>query len=832
MEVAAVHRRTDRMLYKRVSSLILALFLVSANIASPVLATTLPQKREDKKDSSSVASRPDLKERLAAIEKAIDEKRDALGIPGLSLVIVKDDKVIYKKGLGFKDAERKLGVTPATLFAIGSCTKAFTAMAAVMSADEGKLSLDDSPKKYLPYFKLQDPEADQNVTIRDLLCHRTGLDNTDIAWYTGVLNREGVIKVAGNAKPTAKFREKFQYQNVMFSAAGEVVARAQNSTWEQIIANRFFKPLGMKASNTSAKQMLKSSDFAIGYKLADKKSEPLALRDLTNIAPAGAINSNANDMGQWLRLMLGGGVFEGKRLVSEKGFNELLTKQISIGGSLSGYALGWGTGEWRGHRLALHSGGIDGFNSLVVLAPDDSLGFVLLTNVTSSPILGAAREIVLSNLITVPEPEASTSGKTPSVDPKTETGKYKFAAAGLNIEIVFRDGNLVAIVPGQPDYPLINVGGRRYKLGAPAPDGFYMTFRPVKEKESETEMYLEQPQGNFVLPKLSADAETDAAPTLATYSGNYEELPGKYQKNNQSIEVKSKEGNLILVVPGQPPYTLVEKEKDQFGAAELPDSYGLNVKRGEDGKITAISLKQPQGEFEFTRMNEPAGESGSLSVEELMARVIEASGGEANIRKHKTMMVTGDLIFENQGLTGHVINMSRAPASIASMMTFIGLGKEIGTVHEHFDGAKGGSETSFSPPEVYGDKLASEARITADFYQPLGWKELFESVTIKQMSKVGDEDVYVVVKKPKEGTPVTDYISAKTFLVLKRDMVKTTGDGAIPVTESYSDYRSVDGVMVPFEIHTSQPGFGSVIAQVKDVKFDVEISDAEFEAKN
>ena len=119
-------------------------------------------------------------------------------------------------------------------------------MLAVMSADEGKLSLDDSPKKFLPYFTLRDEDAAAKITLRDLLSHRSGLNRTDLAMVTGVLNREELIKVAGMAKPTAKLGEKFQYQNVMYTAAGEAVAKAQNSTWDNLIANEIFKPLGMK----------------------------------------------------------------------------------------------------------------------------------------------------------------------------------------------------------------------------------------------------------------------------------------------------------------------------------------------------------------------------------------------------------------------------------------------------------------------------------------------------------------------------------------------------------------------------------------------------------
>jgi CubicO group peptidase (beta-lactamase class C family) len=291
---------------------------------------------------STTATATDYTSALAAIEKTLEEKRKEFGIPGMSLAIVKDDKVIYLKGLGVKDFERNNPVTPDTRFAIGSATKAFTAMLAVMSADEGKLSLDDSPKKFLPYFTLRDEEAAAKITMRDLLSHRSGLNRTDLAMVTGVLNREELIKVAGLAKPTAKLGEKWQYQNVMYAAAGEAVAKAQNSTWDTLVAKKIFKPLGMNNSDTQPEDMQKSRDFSFGYDYnsTTKVTRRLPQRSIPAAAPAGAINSSAKDMAQWVRLMLGNGVFNGKRLVSEKGFSELTRKQINITGPVD-YGLGW-----------------------------------------------------------------------------------------------------------------------------------------------------------------------------------------------------------------------------------------------------------------------------------------------------------------------------------------------------------------------------------------------------------------------------------------------------------------------------------------------------------
>ena len=279
--------------------------------------------------------------RVAAIEKAVEEQRQQLKVPGLSLVIVKDDQIVLMKGFGLRDVEHSLAVTPDTLFVLGSCTKAFTAMAVVVSQDEGKLSLDDSPKKFLSYFKLVDPEADANVTLRDLLCHRTGLSYEGASiWENRERNREETIKAAMLAKATARFRKKFQYNNVMFTAAGEAMAKVQNSTGEEAISNCIFGPLRMTASSTSAKALQQASDFSFGY-LGGGTHQKVAIPDMPSLAPAGAINSNARDLANWLRLMLGGGVFEGKRLVSERGFKELTSKHIQLVG-------GWvGLSCWR-----------------------------------------------------------------------------------------------------------------------------------------------------------------------------------------------------------------------------------------------------------------------------------------------------------------------------------------------------------------------------------------------------------------------------------------------------------------------------------------------------
>lgn len=778
---------------------------------------------------------PEFAVQLAAVEKAVDAKRQELGIPGVSLAIVKDDKVIYLKGLGLRDIARKKPVTPDTLFAIGSSSKAFTAMSVVMAADDGKLTLGDPPKRFLPYFKLQDPEADAKITVRDLLCHRSGLNRTDIAWYSNALTRDQVIEVASHAKATAKLGEKWQYQNVMFLAAGQIAARAENTTYEKLVTDRIFKPLGMKSANFSVKQMQKSRDYSLGYdyNFETKETRNLPTRDLTVIAPAGAINASAREMAEWVRLMLGGGVYNGKRLVSEQGFAEIVKPQMKVAGKVD-YGLGWFLRDWNGHKVVEHGGNIDGFNAQVALMPDQNLGFVLLTNVSGSPLGDFTMNTVWTSFLGDPNAAAAAAAAADpgaDVDPKTEAGTYAFPEAGFDVTVDYMDGKLSLTVPGQPVYPLENVAGRRYKLGAPAPSGFFATFRPIKDNPSSTEIYLEQPQGNFVLTRKTAVApSTDAAAPGATALG---ELLGNYRATddeNRTVEIANLGGKVSLVVPGQPPYPLVDKAKDVFSLGGLPADFEVTLRRGSDAKVAGFSIKQPNGTFEFVRA---AIAKPEITVDELSAKVIKAAGGEANIRKHTSVVTDVEMDFVHQGIQAKGSNYAKAPAMAASTTTLLALGKPIGTARSYFDGAAGGETVSFAPAETYSGKRLEDAKIESDFYEVLRWKQLYKDVTIKGKQKVDDEECYVVVKIPEKGNPVTDYYSTRTFLLKRRDSIswsETTNTG-FPSTSRFDDYRVIGGVSVPFLVTTNNLANGDIVTKIKRIQMDAAIPDAEFKPK-
>ncbi len=237
----------------------LSLFLVFSFFISAMPQTVSAQTATQSQVSA------DLENHVAKIEEKVEARRKELGIPGMSLAIVKDGKVVLSKGFGYKSFEKKIPVTADTQFAIGSATKAFTALSVLMSQDEGKLSLDEHPNKYLPYFKINDAETNEKIKVRNLLTHSSGLNRTDLGWITGKLTRAETIKVAGEAKPVAKLGEKFLYQNVMYATAGEIVSKVQNMTWENYVAQKILKPLGMMNSNLSIPEMQKTKDFSLGY---------------------------------------------------------------------------------------------------------------------------------------------------------------------------------------------------------------------------------------------------------------------------------------------------------------------------------------------------------------------------------------------------------------------------------------------------------------------------------------------------------------------------------------------------------------------------------------
>ncbi|MFZ1700012.1 MAG: serine hydrolase domain-containing protein [Pyrinomonadaceae bacterium] len=788
------------------------------------IAATLPQVGYSQIGTAATAP-VSYEKAVAEIEAKTEARRKELGIPGMSLVIVKDGQVIYMKGLGYKDFENKIPVTADTQFAIGSATKAFTALSVLMTADEGKLSLDDSPKKLLPYFKMYDPDTDKNITIRDLMCHTSGLNRTDLAMITGKLNRAELIQVVAQAKPTAKLREKFQYQNIMFTAAGELVTQAQKMPWEKFIPARVFKPLGMTNSNMSIAEMEKAKDHSLGYNynFDTKETVKLPYRAIDQVGPAGSINSSARDMAKWITFVMNGGTVDGKRLVSEKSFDEWLKPQMKMNdaGTMN-YGLGWMLQKWNGLDVVQHGGNIDGFNSMVAMIPEKKLGFVLLTNVSASSLGNDLMPIVWSNILDGPKDEAvKLSQKTMQF----MAGKY--GAPQGSVEVKIEGDDLYLVVPGQPQYKLVRTGPRQFKLDG-VPDGFAAKFTP--ETGDATELEMTQPQGNQKLSRIGA--ETKAAATSSD-AGPAKALIGKFSAPGgaATVEIKESDGKVTFNIPGQQPYELTEKSKDTFSMSPLPDSYFLTAKRDEAGKLTAVEVTQPEGKFEF-KVADPDSKP-AITVAELQKKAVDAVGGEANWRKITSRVVEADVDFENQGVQAKAKSWSKAPNRSASQTKLVALGKTIGNVWEYFDGTTGEEAVSFAPTEKFTGKRLDDIRLSNDFYGMLDWTTNYKKVEVTGTPKINGEACYLVSFEPKAGTPFQECYSTTTFLLLARSGVisSSTSSQQVPYRVIYSDYREIDGIKLPYKTVNNNIGNGNIVTTLTSVKHNVPVDDKIFAPK-
>jgi CubicO group peptidase (beta-lactamase class C family) len=352
--------------------------------------------RKETNVKSDVEEKAELLKNIDAyVEKAISDWR----IPGLSIAIVKDDKIIYAKGYGVRETGKPEKVDENTLFPIGSITKSFTAAGVGVLVDEKKMAWDDAVTKYLPEFQLYDQTLTQSVTMRDLLAHRTGLPRAN-GTLLSPYNRAETLRRMRFLKPAAPLRTAFTYNNQMYLAAGMALEKAAQTSWEEFIKQRFFAPLKMTVSNLSIADLRSGNNYAAPHAVIGNKAQVLPFDDKDSIAPAGAVNSNAVEMANWARLFLGNGKFEGKQILSPTAVRIMHGQQtvIPVGGlsqllfpstHLQGYGMGWFVRDYRGRKIVEHGGNVDGMTAQIGLLPEENLGVVILSNLNENPALQA-----------------------------------------------------------------------------------------------------------------------------------------------------------------------------------------------------------------------------------------------------------------------------------------------------------------------------------------------------------------------------------------------------------------------------------------------------------
>jgi CubicO group peptidase (beta-lactamase class C family) len=339
-------------------------------------------------------SAQDLDAKLKEIDEYAAKAGQDWKVPGFAIAIVKDDKVVFAKGYGVRELGKSEAVDKDTLFAIASNSKAFTSAALATLVDEGKLKWNDPVTKYLPWFQLYDPWVTRELTVQDLLSHRSGLATFggDLLWYESNYPRAEIIRRIRFLKPTTSFRSRFGYQNIMFLTAGEIVPTVTGKSWDDYIRERFLVPLGMTRTTTSYKQLLATANIATPHNEVDGKIRVIHYGNVDNAGGAAGINSSVAEMAQWLRLQLGRGTYEGKKFFSAARSREMWTPNTIVSGTseqgekfnptvhFNLYGLGWSLNDYQGRKVVSHGGGLDGMISRVAMMPEENLGLVILSN--------------------------------------------------------------------------------------------------------------------------------------------------------------------------------------------------------------------------------------------------------------------------------------------------------------------------------------------------------------------------------------------------------------------------------------------------------------------
>jgi CubicO group peptidase (beta-lactamase class C family) len=335
-------------------------------------------------------------------------------VPGLAIAIVKDGKVVVQKGYGVKQFDKpESKVDENTLFQIASNSKAFTGTAVAWLNSEKRLSLDEKVSTYLPYFKLYESSSTDLCTVRDLLCHRLGTQTFqgDFLNWGSNLTRKQIVEGLSRTKPVHPFRYKYGYSNAGFITAGEVILATTDTTWDDFLLHRFFKPMGMNRTSTTYAGIVKDNNACLPHTLVDGKLVRMPLTNIDNMGASASINSCVGDMKNWLLLQLNNGQLNGKQIIPADVIAETRKSNIVVNDinsklfkskHFATYTLGWQMNDYNGRRVIEHSGGANGFVTKTELVPEENLGVIVYTNTDANSLYDALCKQVLETYMGMP----------------------------------------------------------------------------------------------------------------------------------------------------------------------------------------------------------------------------------------------------------------------------------------------------------------------------------------------------------------------------------------------------------------------------------------------
>ena len=352
----------------------------------------------------------EIKENLKGLDEEINKIMNDYKAVGVSVAIVKNDKMIYSKGYGYRDLENKLSVTPHTIFGIGSNTKPFTSALIGMLADEKKLSVQEKPSQYLPSLTFSTDRMNNLITVEDLLEHRSGLGSVDGTYiFFPATKRIELMKRLPFLKENGEPKNSWKYSNFGYLMLGTIAEQLSGKSWDDLTKEKILLPLKMNDSNTSIDEMVKQNDYSYPYGLHQNTIEKLLFQKPNNDKPGAGINSSAVDMANWIRLWLNQGNFDNKAIISKEYIQNAMSTKTMIDGNppvdpnqknfLFGHGYGWFTQVFKGHYKVWHDGGVSGFTSNVFLFPAEKFGLVVLTNQHNSDLSSTIANMIAIRML-------------------------------------------------------------------------------------------------------------------------------------------------------------------------------------------------------------------------------------------------------------------------------------------------------------------------------------------------------------------------------------------------------------------------------------------------
>jgi len=756
-----------------------------------------------------------LEQRLDLLVEQLEQQRQTLHVPGMAIAVVKDDEVVLTHGFGAANVETETPVTPETIFAIGSPTKAFTSTLVGMLVDEGKMSWDDPVTKYLPYFQMNVESDDESteVTLRDVLSHRTGFTRMGLLFASGQIPREEVLLDSTKAEPYVPFREKFYYSNVMYMSAGVAAGKAAGTDWDTLIKERIFESLDMDSTTTSVLQAEKDSRLSLGYLWDEDLQvyEYKPMRNVDNIGPAGAINSNVLDMAQWVRLQLGLGEYEGQRLISEENLRETWTSHIEIAEGV-GYGMGWMIREWEGQPVIEHGGNIDGFSAQVAMLPESDIGFVLLTNASVSPLPPQAINLVWDTLL---GEEPADTGTAEDYEPYI--GEY-VANFGQFQDTVFtvlvQNDRLAVDVPGQ----------QVFELKEPDQEGkwYFAISNEIAvsferdESDNVIGMKMYQAGMTFDLPREGFEIAPEIPlDELQKYLGSY-----RSEQLGITVEVLVRNNRLAIDVPGQMVYELYPPDEEGMWFFRVTPDISVRFNETPTGQVDSLTMYQAGMEYIM-----PQIESKRLpTVAEIMA-LRDAEGNEAALEAMGNYRIDSTIYSVQSGVRGTVSIYVAGPDRYRADADYGKYGYNRMVVN----GDHAWVESSFGPFEELRGQLLAQAKQGHPYVMTSDWRDYFDSIKVIRADILNDKEVYVMELKAGDLPTMTVFVDAITGDVLLSKIISIQEGGiGIPVTTRSEDFREAYGIRAPSRSISSNEQTGRVIVQDETIEANIAIDDEFF----